>query len=47
MHCEIQTSGWEKVACRVTRTAKTLLRIDGKENISNQFLFMPTVKMLP
>lgn len=51
MHCEIQTSGWEKVACRVTRTAKTLLRIDGKENIpgkwSNNLLILHSSILLP
>lgn len=29
--------GWEKVAYRVSRTAKTPLRIDGKENIPGKW----------
>lgn len=51
MHREIQTSGWEKVACRVTRTTKTPLRIDGKENIpgkwSNNLLILNSSILLP
>lgn len=51
MHREIQTSGWEKVAYRVSRTAKTPLRIDGKENIpgkwSNNLLILNSSILLP